>query len=297
MTLDSDLLRTFVAIADCGSFTRAGDMVGRTQSAVSMQMKRLEDSVGSPVFLRQGRGQGRGLKLTVAGETLLSKGRRILTLLDETAAALSGAALGGSVRVGIADEYGSAYLPGILARFAELHPSVQVTVTCALCTDLQDSVARGQLDLAVEVCDAALGDGELLGYEPTVWATSARHAVQDCDPLPLALFDPGCWWHDNALGVLERAGRRYRIAYTSASIAGVGAAITAGLAVGVLGLETVPVGARVLSPAEGFAELPPSRIILRRNPGAKSAAVEGMVAALRQAFLRAPGDRITPARP
>ena len=290
MNLDSDLLRTFVAIADTGGFTAASEVVGRTQSAISMQMKRLEESVGSPLFHRR----GRGVSLTATGETLLSKGRRVLVLLDETAAAVSGEVLGGTVRVGIADEYGSAYLPGILARFAELHPSVQVTVTCALCRDLQESVARGQLDLAVEVCDTALGDGELLGHEPTVWATSSRHSVQDSDPLPLALFDPGCWWHDNAIGVLERAGRPYRVAYTSASIAGVAAAIAAGLAVGVLGLETVPIGARVLTPTEGFAELPPSRIVLRRNQNARSPAVEGMVSALRHAFLRSPGDRFSP---
>lgn len=214
-------------------------------------------------------------------------------MLDETAAAVSGEILAGTVRIGIADEYGSAYLPGILTRFAELHPSVQVTVTCSLCPDLRDGVGRGQLDLAVEICDSALGDGELLGHEPTVWATSSRHAVQNCDPLPLALFDPGSWWHDNTIGVLERAGRPFRVAYTSASIAGVSAAISAGHTVGVLGPETVPVGARVLSPSERFAELPPSRIALHRNPNATSPAVEGMVAALRHAFQRAPGDRLT----
>ena len=292
MTLDSDLLRTFVAIADTGGFTAAADVVGRTQSAVSMQMKRLEESVGSPLFQRR----GRGISLTITGETLLSRGRRVLALLDETAAAVSGDVLGGTVRIGIADEYGSAFLPGILARFAELHPSVQVTVSCGLCHELQENVASGQLDLAVEICDSALGDGELLGHDPTVWAVSSRHAVHECDPLPLALFNPGCWWHDDAIAVLERAGRAYRVAYTSASIAGVAAAIGAGLAVGILGLETVPVGARVLTPAEGFEELPPSRIILRRNAGAKSPAVEGMAAALRHAFLRSPGDRPIPLR-
>jgi DNA-binding transcriptional LysR family regulator len=290
MSLDSDLLRTFVAIADTGGFTAAADVVGRTQSAVSMQMKRLEESIGSPLFHRR----GRGLSLTTTGETLLSKGRRVLAMLDETAAAVSGEALGGTVRIGIADEYGSAFLPGILARFAELHPSVQVTVSCGLCHELQDNVAAGHLDLAVEICDSALGDGELLGHEPTVWAVSSRHSIEDCDPLPLALFNPGCWWHDDAIAVLERAGRAYRVAYTSASIAGVAAAIGAGLAVGILGLETVPAGARVLTPSEGFDELPPSRIILRRNPGARSAAVDGMAAALRQAFLRSPSDRLIP---
>jgi DNA-binding transcriptional LysR family regulator len=118
MALDSDLLRTFVAIVDAGGVTAAADVIGRTQSAVSMQMKRLEESIGTQLFHRR----GRGLVLTVTGETLLSKGRRVLAMLDETAAAVSGERLDGNVRVGIADEYGSAYLPGILARFAELHP-------------------------------------------------------------------------------------------------------------------------------------------------------------------------------
>jgi DNA-binding transcriptional LysR family regulator len=287
MSLDSDLLRTFVAIADTGGFTAAADVVGRTQSAVSMQMKRLEESIGASLFERR----GRGLALTTTGDTLLAKGRRILLLLDETAAEVSGEVLGGSVRIGIADEYDSAFLPSILARFAELHPSVQVTVTCAPCHELRERVLRGQLDLSVEVCQAALGDGELLGYEPTVWATSARHMVHECDPLPLALAEPGCWWHDHAIDMLERAERAYRIAYTSSSVSSIAAAIAAGLAIGVLGLETIPVGARVLTPEEGFEELPPSRIVLRRGAGAKTAAGDGMAAALRYAFQRPPSDR------
>lgn len=285
MTLDSDLLRTFVAISDAGGFSAATDRVGRTQSAISMQMKRLEESIGAPLFHRE----GRRLALTSTGDILLSKSRRVLAMLDETAAAVTGEALDGGVRVGIPDEYGSPFLPGILARFADLHPLVQVTVTCAACPILRDQVARGALDLAVEIGDMDMGDGELLGHEPTVWATSARHMTHERDPLPLALFDAACWWHDRAIDVLEKAGRAYRVAYTSAGIAGVAAAIDAGLAVGVLGRETLPPGVRVLSPAEGFAELPPSRVILRRRADATSAAVDGMAETLRQAFLNGAG--------
>jgi DNA-binding transcriptional LysR family regulator len=281
MALDSDLLRTFVAISDAGGFTAATDVVGRTQSAISMQMKRLEESIGAPLFLRT----GRTLSLTHTGDVLLSKSRRVLAMLDETAAAVTGEALDGGVRVGIPDEYGSPFLPGILARFADLHPLVQVTVTCASCPTLYDQVARGSLDLAVEIGDMDKGDGELLGHEPTVWATSSQHLAHERDPLPLALFDAACWWHDRAIEVLERSGRAYRVAYTSAGIAGVAAAINAGLAIGVLGRETLPVGVRVLSPEEGFAELPPSRVILRRRAGATSPAVDGMADTLRRAFL------------
>ncbi len=287
MNLDSDLLRTFVAISDAGGFTAAADVVGRTQSAVSMQMKRLEESIGAPLFLRS----GRTFTLTHTGEILLSKSRRVLAMLDETAAAVTGEALDGGVRVGIPDEYGSPFLPRILARFADLHPLARVTVTCAACQSLHDQVMRGSLDLAVEIGDMDQGDGELLGNEPTVWATSSRHLVHERDPLPLALFDAACWWHDRAIEVLERSGRAYRVAYTSAGIAGVAAAINAGLAVGVLGRETLPVGVRVLSPAEGFAELPPSRIILRRRNGAVSPTIESMAEALRQAFLGGATDK------
>jgi len=281
MALDSELLRTFVAISDAGGFTAASKVVGRTQSAISMQMKRLEESIGAPLFSRN----GRTLALTHTGDVLLSKSRRVLAMLDETAAAVTGEALDGGVHVGIPDEYGSPFLPGILARFAALHPLVQVTVTCASCPTLHKQIARGALDLAVEIGDMDTGDGELLGHEPTVWATSSRHLAHERDPLPLALFDAACWWHDRAIDVLERSGRAYRVAYTSAGIAGVAAAINAGLAVGVLGRETLPVGVRVLSPTEGFAELPPSRVILRRRAGATSPAVDGMAEALRQAFL------------
>ncbi|MEM7221652.1 MAG: LysR substrate-binding domain-containing protein [Pseudomonadota bacterium] len=281
--LESELLRTFVAVADSGSFTNAAELVHRTQSAVSLQVKRLEDTLGQPMFDR-GR---RGVTLTPGGEALLSRARPILRLLDQTAGAFAGQALEGTVSVGVPEEYGTSLLPAVLARFAERHPGVQVTVRCEASLALSELIGRGELDIAV--LSVSQGDlkGELLIHDPTIWATSARHDVHDLDPLPLAMFDPGCWWRDWALRALDERGRAYRVAYSSASSAGVQAAIAGGLAVGVLGRSTLPSGCRALTPAEGFDDLPGSNVLLRCN--SDSPAAEGMAAAIRESF-RAVGE-------
>jgi len=281
--LDSDLLRTFAAIADSGSFTGAADLVGRTQSAVSLQMKKLERTVGQPLFLRE----ARGVRLTAAGETLLTRARPILRQLDGAAEALCGGPVEGAVRVGVPEEYGASVLPVVLARFAERHPGVQVTVRCETSLNFAPALERGELDLAVIVSDRGQAQGEILLHDPTVWVTSARHLTHERDPLPLALFESGCWWRDWSLKALDDQGLRYRIAYASASVAGIQAAVGSGLAVGVLGQSTLPPGTRRLGEAEGFRELPASTVVLR-TAGSVSEATRSMADAIREAF-RAPG--------
>lgn len=192
---DSELLRTFVSIAETGSFTRAADLVGRTQSAVSMQVKRLEDVAGATLFVRN----ARGVALTPLGESLLTDARRIIRLLDQAAEALHPNALEGAVSVGIPEEYGTTILPQILARFAETHARVEVTVTCEPSLALQAALERGDLDLAVTVVDDGRTQGEILLHDPTVWVTSSRHLAHEQDPLPVAMFARGCWWRDWAL--------------------------------------------------------------------------------------------------
>lgn len=281
--LDSDLLRTFAAIADSGSFTAAAALVGRTQSAVSLQMKKLERTVGRPLFHRE----ARGVRLTAAGEALLIRARPILRQLDRAAEALRGGPVEGAVRVGVPEEYGATLLPGVLARFAERHPGVQVTVRCETSLNFAPALERGALDLAVIVSDRGQAHGEILLHDPTVWVTSARHLTHERDPLPLALFESGCWWRDWSLKALDDQGVSYRIAYSSAGVAGIQAAIGSGLAVGVLGQSTLPAGTRRLTEAEGFRELPASTVVLRTAGGA-SQAVQSMADAIRDAF-RAPG--------
>jgi len=278
--LDSELLRTFVAIADCGSFTRAAEIVGRTQSAVSMQVKRLEATVGWPLFRRA----RSGVSLTEPGERLLSKARRVVRLLDQALDSLDADPLAGSLAVGIPEEFGASLLPLVLARFAERHSGVQVTVRCETSPALQDAVARGELDLAVLVIDTGRAEGEVLLRDPTLWMTSARHPTQEREPLPVAMFEPGCWWRDWALRSLDEQGRDYRVVFTSASVAGIQAAVTAGLAVAVLGRSMTPPGVRLLGPEEGFAELPASSIVLRAKHRRPSAAAAHMAEVIRSAF-------------
>ncbi|MEE8536142.1 MAG: LysR substrate-binding domain-containing protein [Kiloniellales bacterium] len=278
--LDSELLRTFLAIAEGGSFTRAAEAVHRTQSAVSMQVKRLEDSIGQPLFRRS----GRGVTLTPSGEALLPKARRIVRLLNEAAASLSAEALAGPVSIGVPEEYGSNLLPAILGRFAAVHPGVQVTVRCEPSDGYATAVERGELDLAVVTAEPGDPEDGVLLHDPIEWVASEAHGAHELDPLPLAMFDRGCWWRHRALEALEEAGRPYRVAYTSASVAGVQAAVSSGLAVAVLGRSTLPPGVRTLGGHEGFPALPVSKLALRRRPGAAPAAVVRMAEAIAQAF-------------
>jgi DNA-binding transcriptional LysR family regulator len=150
-------------------------------------------------------------------------------------------------------------------------------------------LARGELDLAVVVADRGGTPGEFLARDPKVWATSCSHLAHEADPLPVALFEPGCWWRNRMLAALDARGRRWRVACTSASVAGVAAAVAAGIAFGVLARSTIPLGARALVAAEGFAPLPGSDVVLRRGPCAASPAVAAMRAAIRDAFGAAPG--------
>ncbi len=284
LPLDSELLRSFVAISDAGSFTRAAQSLHKTQSAVSMQVKRLESLVGHPLFVRE----ARGVALTPCGETLLLNARRVLALLEETLSDLRGERVEGAVRIGVPEEYSASILPEILGRFAETHPAVEVTVTCGQSLALGAAFDRGDLDLAVLLVDQGRAEGEVLGHDPTVWATSARHLVHEQEPLPVALFDQGCWWRDWALKMLEDRGKPYRIAYSSASTAGLQAALSAGLAVAVMGASTVPAGARLLTPEEGFVNLPGSTIVLRRGGDLSTGAVKSMTDVIRQAFADRP---------
>jgi len=208
--LDSELLRTFVAIADTGSFTRASDVVYRTQSAISMQIKKLEEIVGQALFVRE----ARGVTLTSAGETLLESARRILKLLDKAEKSFNNKRVEGIVRVGIPEEYGSTILPNVLASFSEDFPGIQISVRCEPSESFPQYIDRGGLDIAVVVCDPGDERGEILFHDPTVWATSKRYLAHEENPLPLAVFEKGCLWRDWALKAMDQIDRSYRIAYS-----------------------------------------------------------------------------------
>ncbi len=180
--LDLDQLQTFISIADTGSFTRAAEEVHRTQSAVSMQMRRLEERIGKPLFEKDGRSN----KLTEDGDRLLSYARRLIYLNRETLSAFDDNRLEGTIRIGTPDDYADRFLPEIMARFARSNPRVELTVTCEPTPGLVEQIKRGHLDLALVTHNDARGQSEVVRREPLLWVTSANHATHEEEVLPMA---------------------------------------------------------------------------------------------------------------
>jgi DNA-binding transcriptional LysR family regulator len=261
--LDPDLLRSFVLIAEGGSFTRAAQVVGRTQSAVSMQIRRLEEMLGQPLLLRG----ARGVEPTQHGLWLLERARRILALNDEIHSTFRQPAIAGSVRLGSPDDYAIRWLPGILARFAASHPAVQVDVTCAPSNELADRLQDGELDLTLlsEGNEPPGARMRWLWRGPLVWV--GKEEVARRRPLPLALASAGCSWRQAAIQALDESDMPWRMAYTAASLAGSVAVVLAGLAVTVAMPGTMPDGVRRLGSEEGLPPLPDFAIGLLRGPG------------------------------
>jgi len=260
--LDIDQLRAFIAIAETGSFTKAAEVVNKTQSAVSMQMKRLEERLDRPIFARDGRAS----KLTEDGQRLLDYARRIVKLNIETITAFSDAELSGRVRLGVPDDYADRYLPEIMARFSRAYPGVELTVICEPSVDLLERIDANEIDLAIVTNCETKRASETFRRERLLWVTSSRHATHLDERLPLALGRPTCSWRRIATERLETTGRAYRVLYSSSNAGAVAAAVLAGLAVSVLAESGLRPGMRVLTAAEGFPELPACRVGLVRNP-------------------------------
>jgi DNA-binding transcriptional LysR family regulator len=260
-TLDPDLLRAFTYIAEEGSFTRAAARVGRTQSAVSMQVQRLESQLGQRLLLR---GKGGAVQLTAHGQYLLERGRQMLALNDDIWTNFHAPPVQGRVRLGTPDDYALRYLPQILRRFAESHPAVEVDVLCAPSVDVVEKLKQGELDLTLcsEGNEPRRWPCVELWRGPLRWVTSDRYAPQRQNPLPVALAHQDCSWRGAAVRALERAGLPYRIAYTSATQTGTIAPVMAGLAVTVSTISWMPEGLRTLRPDEGLPPLPEFGIML-----------------------------------
>lgn len=264
--IEPAVLRTFVAIAETGSFTEAAKRVHRTQSAASMQIKRLEELLGRPVFTRE----GRTVRLSPDGELLLGHARRILNAHREALAALLQPELRGTVSLGTIDAPAVTFLPSILARFGESHPFVHVHVISDMTINLLRRLGENEIDFAI--VNHGYGDdgGIILHSETLVWVTSAGHSAQQLKPIPLAVFHPGCKFRQWAIDALAKQARPYRIAYTSMSLAGIEAALHTGLAVSALPRSNVGVGLRILDERDGFPPLPNYQMALQRSENARS---------------------------
>lgn len=265
--LDLDVLRTFVAIAETGSFTIASSSVFRTPSAVSMQIKRLEEMLGVLVFTRD----ARSVTLTQDGQMLLGYARRLLALNREAVSKFMLPDISGVVRLGSPDDYGERILPNVLKRFAQTHPSIAVDVTIDMTGNLKKRMAERQLDITLfTACRNIPAEAEILLTEPVVWAGARGGCAHMREPLPVSLWEEGCVWRANALEALGREGRDYRIAYMSAHTAGQRAAILADLAVAPLpksfiGDDIVPLG-----PDEGLPTLAHYNLAMIVSPDASA---------------------------
>lgn len=282
--LQLDWLRAFVAVVDAGSLTAAAPRVHRSQSALSMQLRKLEAAVGSTVLTRG----PRHLALTPAGAELLGYARRLLALHGEALGAMRSEALTGRVSLGVPDDYALAYLTPVLRTFAARHAGVEVTLVGDQSTLLIPKVQRGELDLAVVTRDRH-NRGRLLFREPLVWVGAPQYEAWLRTPLPVAVYEAGSRARAAALAALADSRRDYRIVCNSPSIAGHLAAAQSGMAVAVLTRCSVPPGLMILDARHGLPRLEDMEVaLIRSRASAGSAAADAMAAEVERTLMSTP---------
>ncbi|MEM6587531.1 MAG: LysR family transcriptional regulator [Pseudomonadota bacterium] len=248
--ISGDLLRSFLVIAATGNLTHAADRLGRTQSAISVQLRNLEQTLGATLFNRS----VKGMTLTEAGERLLPKAEATVAQLQDMRR-LFDAPLTGRLRIGIPDDYEGRILVGALARFARMHPGVEVTAHSGCTVAYAKDVREGQLDMAV--CSGAEPrDGVPVSCEAAVWANARSITVPMDGPIPLAMLDRRCWWKSIPTDALRCAGRDYRVAFRTESFGSLMSALRSGLAIGVLPASCVDDELQVLDANHGLPRLP-----------------------------------------
>lgn len=282
--LQIDWLKSFVAAVDAGSLSSAAPEVHRSQSAVSMQLKKLESAVGCQLMVRS----ARQLQLTHEGQTLLGYARRMLDLQAEVQAALHGEAISGLVRLGVPDDYASKYLTPVLKRFAPRHGGVEIQLDCEQSTLLIPRVARGELDLALVSRDHNRR-GTLLFHEPMVWVGAAQFDIWTRNPLPIAVYEEASLGRRSAINSLALQGRPYKVVYNSSSLAGQIAAVESGLAVAALTQCSAPAQLQVLGIEHGLGPLEPMQVALYRSAASRgSKAVDSLQRMLLQTLRHTP---------
>jgi DNA-binding transcriptional LysR family regulator len=266
--LDLDLLRSFVSVVDAGGFTRAGERVHRTQSTVSQQIRRLEDEIGQPLLIRS----GKDVTPTEAGERLLSYARRLLALAEEARDVLARPGHEGAVRLGIPEDFAAYRLTKLLATFARARPNLRLDVRADQSAYLRRDLERGELDLALLKRDAGEKGGIASWPERTHWVTSRTHPVDaSSGSVPLIGFPTGCLYRARAIHAIESAGRAWHMAYTSSNLAGIQAAVAAGLGLSILSEIAIQADHRVLTAKDGFAPIDRTEVALVAAPEANPA--------------------------
>jgi len=277
--LEIDLLRSFAAVADTGSFTAAADLVARTQSAVSVQVKRLEEIVGRRVFERT----SRSLALTPEGTKLLGYARRILELNDESVRSISEPPVAGEVRLGITEYFVPNELPVLLARFAALYPGVHLEVKMGLSRDLRADLAQNHLD-AIIVRVAPRERAHVLWSEPQAWVAPEGFDPARAGVLPLALMRAPCVLRQHALDSMKKAKRPHKVAFTGSSMVSVQAAVAAGIGISIVPRSSIVPGMQVLPKGRAYPDPGRLEVGVLRRPGAPADIVAALEGVARQAL-------------
>lgn len=258
----------------------------RTQSAISLRVQKLEEIVGQQLFERR----GRGVSLTARGEQLLPIARQVIETLDQTVFMMRETTAKWEVRLGIPEEYGDTLLPSILSGFSEERPGARILLRCGSSVEFPAALAAGELDIALHAPEVVTTQDLIVHREAAVWTGSVFHDVQSRRPLPVALFDKACWWRERCLDLLQRAGLSYEIVCTSESVAGVRAAISAGVAVGVLPHSALTARVRQLPEAD-LPLLGETPLVLTRSSSAPKDLTDGLTAVIAKAVRMLEGMR------
>jgi DNA-binding transcriptional LysR family regulator len=282
-TLDLVALRSLLTVAETGGVTRASARLNLTQSAVSMQIKRLEEAVGQPLLDRT----GRGVALTAQGEMLLSYARRMLTLNDEAVGRMTGEAWEGELVLGAPHDVVYPHIPGVLSRFARNHPRVRVTLVSSITRALKEKLARGEADLILTTEDRLDPGGETLALSQMVWIGAPGGQAWKRRPLPLA-FEAGCLFRAIALKALERDGIDWTMAVEADSTRTVEASVSADLGLCAILESAVQPYFEVVQHGGALPALPKMRIGLYRAAGPKAALIDRLADAVREAYGAAP---------
>lgn len=250
--LDMDCLRTFVAIIELGSFAEASRLVGRTPSAVSLQVRRLEERVGAVLFQRE----GRRMIPNPEGERLFTTARQILQLNDSIVDEFAFPRLSGEVSLGAIQDIADTVLPEILTRFDRAYPKVRISVKVDRTKFLAEAVGKGDLDLAIGVHGWSRKKDHAIRREQMIWIGGETMRLEPDAPVPLILFEPPCSFRDAAINALNQAGKDWDIVYTSPSLSGLRAAVQAGLGVTARTVLLISSGVKALPKSTGLPKLP-----------------------------------------
>lgn len=278
-----DNLRAFITVVDLQSYTLAGERLGRSQPAISLQIKRLEQQLNARLLQRQ----GNRVRLTDAGRELYPSAQQLLNLNDQIVAQFSESAISGEVRLGIPSEFASTLLPSILGQFATSYPHITLQVTSGLSRDLRLGASRGQFDVILTVAESAPQDAVLVKTDQLVWV-AGHNDYRMQPPIPLVLAPEGCVYRRRALKALMAVpgfdnGMPHRITYTNSDLAGISSALRSNLGITVLARSSVPVELHELR----LAQLPDPgtiNIYIERHGNARSSAADHLTAYIQDAL-------------